>query len=280
MDSTTSSNSSNSHPETEPFASEKLSLSSLTIDERLQLRERTDDSYVLELKEWLEEHPEKELPRIVVYRDANKKLLLTKGFHRYSAYKKAGREKIPAFLYSGGFEEALVHALRSNAQHGMKRTREDKRKALGVAFQKWPDIPAIEAAKICEVGRRLAEEVRKEENGRRDLYGKRREGPRGLKDGNRTNLSSTREENKEMEESGKKAPILQPVPPTEPRTEKKEEDLPLSPSKIRTVSLSVLISEKMKQDPRSLQQEVEQLLALGDVYLEFVKLLPSPFQKK
>jgi uncharacterized ParB-like nuclease family protein len=69
-------------------------------------------------------------PAIVVFYDGDT-YWLADGFHRHAAHVKAGREEIGADVREGGQREAIQYSLGANETHGLRRTRADKRKAVG-----------------------------------------------------------------------------------------------------------------------------------------------------
>jgi hypothetical protein len=52
------------------------------------------------------------------------------GHHTLAAYRLAGRKTIPARLTSGTKDDAILYAAGANATHGLRRTQDDKRKAV------------------------------------------------------------------------------------------------------------------------------------------------------
>jgi uncharacterized ParB-like nuclease family protein len=60
---------------------------------------------------------------------------LTDGFHRLEAYRRAGKHEVPVSITNGSHGDALKLALGANISHGLRRTNEDKRKAVKVAWE-------------------------------------------------------------------------------------------------------------------------------------------------
>ena len=73
------------------------------------------------------------------------------GFHRILAAATIGRPSITANVRPGGQSAALVWALGANAEHGLKRTAEDKRKAVEVALKEFPNESDRAIARMCKV---------------------------------------------------------------------------------------------------------------------------------
>lgn len=77
------------------------------------------DQYVQAMEEG------EEFPPLVVYW-VNGELLLVDGFHRYSAYQKAGVEEVKAEVLEGSYVEALDYArFEANRKNGQRLSRSD-----------------------------------------------------------------------------------------------------------------------------------------------------------
>lgn len=78
-------------------------------------------------------------PSIVVYRDEDGNLWLADGFHRVVAALKAGLKEINADVRIGEKRDAILHSVGANATHGLRRTNEDKRRAIATLLrdQEW-----------------------------------------------------------------------------------------------------------------------------------------------
>ena len=55
---------------------------------------------------------------------------LADGFHRYHAHKQAGLDDIRVDLRQGNLREAILYSVGANAHHGLRRSNEDKRRAV------------------------------------------------------------------------------------------------------------------------------------------------------
>ena len=106
-------------------------------------------------------------PPIVVYYDGATHWLAD-GFHRFLAAKRIERAAILADVHEGGRTDALRHALGANATNGVCRTNADKRNAIEIALEEWPDRANPVIAEICRVSPDLVRRVRGEmaQNGR------------------------------------------------------------------------------------------------------------------
>jgi uncharacterized ParB-like nuclease family protein len=73
-------------------------------------------------------------PAITVFYDGAE-YWLADGFHRLAATEAAGREKINCDVRQGTRRDAVLHSVGANAAHGMRRTNEDKRRAVRVLLE-------------------------------------------------------------------------------------------------------------------------------------------------
>lgn len=89
-------------------------------------------------------------PPISVYYDGAT-YWLADGFHRYLAAKRSGSPTILAEVQPGGRGDALKHALGANATNGVYRNNADKRNAVEIALEEWPDRANPVLAEICKV---------------------------------------------------------------------------------------------------------------------------------
>ncbi len=102
-----------------------------------------------------------EFPPISLYFDGAA-YWLADGFHRYLAAKRIAAPAIRAEVKPGGRIDALRHALGANATHGVYRTNADKRNAVGIALEEWPDRANPVIAEICKVSAELVRVCRQE----------------------------------------------------------------------------------------------------------------------
>ena len=78
---------------------------------------------------------------------------LADGFHRVEAARKIERKTIIAEIRQGTARDAILHAVGSNAAHGLRRTQADKRRAVerllkDPEWARWSDRKIAEAAKV------------------------------------------------------------------------------------------------------------------------------------
>lgn len=100
-------------------------------------------------------------PPISVYFDGTT-YWLADGFHRFLARKRNGATTISAEVQPGGRTEALRHALGANATNGVYRTNGDKRNAVEIALEEWPEQANTVLAELCKVSVELVRTCRQQ----------------------------------------------------------------------------------------------------------------------
>src|SRR5208282_4488739 len=100
-------------------------------------------------------------PRLVVVQDGET-LYLAEGFHRAAACKKAGINEVQVEIYKGTRNDAVLHAAGSNVTHGLRRSREDKRRAVSrlLADEEWSGWSDRFIAHMCRVSDKLVASMR------------------------------------------------------------------------------------------------------------------------
>jgi uncharacterized ParB-like nuclease family protein len=96
-------------------------------NKQIMPREEIDQKYVNELFEDLELGAD--FPPVHLFQEGDK-YILSDGYHRLEAAIKAGYENIKSVIHYGDRRSALLFACGANANHGKRRTNEDKRKAV------------------------------------------------------------------------------------------------------------------------------------------------------
>jgi uncharacterized ParB-like nuclease family protein len=122
-----------------------LPLNKIRTDLGTQMRIKTDDDTVKEYIEVLDD-----LPPITVF-EVDGEYVLVDGFHRYAAYKQAGRDTIECEIIQGTLDDAREYACGANRAHGLRRNDSDKRKAVAEFF----NIPGRDTLNNSEVARKL-----------------------------------------------------------------------------------------------------------------------------
>ena len=89
-------------------------------------------------------------PAITVFYDGSK-YWLADGFHRFLAAQRNEVETILADVHEGSRTDALRYALGANSTNGIYRSNADKRNAVEIALEEWPDMSNSVIAELCRV---------------------------------------------------------------------------------------------------------------------------------
>lgn len=90
-------------------------------------------------------------------------MYLTDGWQRCHSMVKAGKTEVYARVVRGSCKDDVVAAVCiANAKHGLRRTNDDKRRAVKIALEQWPEATAASIAEKCGVSWPLANSVKKE----------------------------------------------------------------------------------------------------------------------
>ncbi|RVT80585.1 hypothetical protein EM858_04140 [Agrobacterium sp. CNPSo 2736] len=100
-------------------------------------------------------------PPIVLFHDG-KAYWLADGFHRYHALKATGAQRVIADVHQGTRRDAILFSVGANASHGLRRTNEDKRRAVSTLLQdaEWSTWSDREIAKRCGVDHKTVSSAR------------------------------------------------------------------------------------------------------------------------
>lgn len=103
-----------------------------------------------------------ELPAVTVFYDGTS-YWLADGYHRLAAHKLADKRSILADVRQGTQREAVLWSVGANAEHGLRRTDEDKRRAVLrlLEDQEWGGWSDREIARQCKVGNKFVGDVRR-----------------------------------------------------------------------------------------------------------------------
>lgn len=126
----------------------KVALDKITLDERLQHREKLEDDLLVALKA---AYKDGEPVEDVVLIFDGKTHWLPDGHHRYFACKAAGCDSINAVVYDGDYRAAFLYSLGVNAKHGSRRTAGDLARVLERCFadSELAYKPNKHIAKLC-----------------------------------------------------------------------------------------------------------------------------------
>jgi len=135
-------------------------------DPGVQMRAKMDAATVAEYREiMLAASGWGPFPAIVAYEDEDGKVWAADGFHRIESYIQAGfDDPIPVDLRKGSRRDAVLYAVGANATHGLRRTNEDKRKAVAVllADPEWAAYSDRELARIAGVSHDFVNRMRRD----------------------------------------------------------------------------------------------------------------------
>lgn len=138
----------------------KLKLKDIRLDGQTQARQFINEEVVGEYADQLLE--EVSFPPVEVFFDGAN-YYLADGFHRFFANKKAGFLDIEANIHDGTRRDAILFSVGANAVHGLRRTNEDKRKAVTTLLSdiEWSEWSDSEIARQCCVSIMTVGRVRK-----------------------------------------------------------------------------------------------------------------------
>lgn len=144
-----------------------LALTSIRIDGGTQSRVSISDDVVSEYAAALTDGLT--LPPVLVFFDGIDNWLAD-GFHRYLANTKVGAVTLAADVRAGSLSDALLYAYGANQSHGLRRTNDDKRKAVSGTLDlkpEWSDraiakhvgvsVPFVSAVRSPAVAKRQDE---------------------------------------------------------------------------------------------------------------------------
>lgn len=140
----------------------KLNLNAIRIDGGTQPRERINMEVVGDYAEAVKVGIE--FPPVVVFHDGAEHWLAD-GFHRFHAHKQAGKASIVADVRTGTLLDAKLFAVGANGAHGLRRTNEDKRRAVQMVLDEpaWKDWSDRKIADACGVSAPFVSALRRPE---------------------------------------------------------------------------------------------------------------------
>lgn len=127
-----------------------LDLSLIRIDGGTQSRVSINETAVSEYCESIRHSIE--LPPVIIFFDGVE-YWLADGFHRYHAHRAAGAIDINSEIREGTKRDAILYSVGANSSHGLRRTNEDKRRAVMTLLndQEWSAWSDNAIAKACGV---------------------------------------------------------------------------------------------------------------------------------
>lgn len=137
-----------------------IQIDKIRIDGGTQSRAAINDATVAEYAEAMAD-PVTVFPPIIVYFDG-REYWLADGFHRLAAWRQIGRTDIPAEIRQGDRRRAILHSVAANSAHGLRRTNDDKRRAVLTLLEdaEWSQWSDSEIARRCAVSREFVNRIR------------------------------------------------------------------------------------------------------------------------
>ncbi|MBE3099911.1 MAG: ParB N-terminal domain-containing protein [Planctomycetes bacterium] len=143
-----------------PFPTLKdLSLDAIRLDGGTQPRVRIDPETVREYAERM--CAGDQFPPVQVYYDGTDHWL-SDGFHRVKAAVEAGQTTIPAEVWEGTRDDAFWMSLAANKDHGLRRSNDDKARAVKAALAAKPRLSDGAIAEHVGVSDRMVAKYRAE----------------------------------------------------------------------------------------------------------------------
>ncbi len=138
---------------------QNLRLDQIRIDGGTQPRVSIDEDVVAEYAEKYSDGTD--LKPVIVFFDGAT-YWLADGFHRYWANRKVENDYIFAFVHQGSQRDAILYSVGANADHGLRRTNADKRKAVQIMLEdeQWGQWSNREIARRCQVSEYLVRQFR------------------------------------------------------------------------------------------------------------------------
>lgn len=137
-----------------------IELSKINIGGGTQARAELNQSVVAEYAEIYKSGGQ--MPPVVVFFDGSE-FWLADGFHRFFGAKQAGKTEIVEDRFLGTKRDAVLYSLSANANHGLRRTNADKRRAVETLLNdaEWASFSDRKIAEICAVGHPFVAAIRK-----------------------------------------------------------------------------------------------------------------------
>lgn len=138
-----------------------IKLSSIRLDGGTQVRAKIDQAVLSDYETQIREGST--FPPITVFEDDDGKFWLADGFHRYFAHDMAEASEITCDVRTGSLRDAIKYGLSANANHGLRRSNEDKRRAVQIALEdpEWTLLSDREIAEMCVVSHPLVSRLRR-----------------------------------------------------------------------------------------------------------------------
>lgn len=143
---------------------EKVNVFTIDINDDTQPRASLDRDVIKEYAHALEHGAV--FPPVVLFFDGDR-YWIGDGFHRVHATITAGKTLVRAVVETGTKRDAILHGAGANATHGLRRTNEDKRRAVRrlLEDEEWSRWSDREIARRCKVDHKTVGKLRRDVTG-------------------------------------------------------------------------------------------------------------------
>lgn len=190
---------------------------------RSAIRHETVDEYAAILKSKVE-YP---FPPIVVFQDAKTgECFIGDGWHRFLACVASDTPNVRAEVHKGTRRDAILHAVGANAEHGIKRSNDDKRKAVGMLLSdpQWSKGSNRWIAGVAKVSEAFVRALKKEMGVKSTqavgMDGRTRDAPQKKETAHMRSLAN---------EGGEQSQADEPLDPNDPEAYDPAEDPEVTP---------------------------------------------------
>ncbi len=126
-------------------------LKKLVLEKTVQMRDMLDLGAIRDYADAI--LAGEELPPIIVFYRQGGKMYVADGFHRVKAAIQAKKKEILAEVRDGSRRDAILFAAGANARHGVRRTNNDKRRAVTTLLNdkewvRWTDTEIARRANV------------------------------------------------------------------------------------------------------------------------------------
>jgi len=120
---------------------------------RVKMKQDVIDDYA---EKYQDPERRKRMPPPIIWHRPGKPYYCSDGFHRVFGAVKAGLEELECEVRSGELRDAILHSFGVNDEHGLRRTNDDKRRAVNALltdpeWSKWTDRKIADAARVSHV---------------------------------------------------------------------------------------------------------------------------------
>jgi ParB-like chromosome segregation protein Spo0J len=138
----------------------KIELTQIRLDGNTQPRVSLNEEVVAEYTEGVMNGSV--FPGVTVFHDGSA-YWLADGFHRFFAHKRAGHKEIEANVRTGTLRDALLFSVGANDKHGLRRSNEDKRRAVLILLNdpEWSEWSDMEIARQAGVSNATVHRIKK-----------------------------------------------------------------------------------------------------------------------